>query len=49
MIEGIEKMNLGEKAILFIPSSLGYGMQGQGIIPPNTDLIFEVEILEKKN
>lgn len=47
MIEGIEKMNIGEKAILFIPSALGYGIQGQGIIPPNTNLIFEIELLEK--
>jgi cyclophilin family peptidyl-prolyl cis-trans isomerase len=48
-LEGIEKMNIGEKTILFIPAALGYGMQGQGMIPPNTNLIFEVEILEKKN
>lgn len=47
-LEGLEKMNLGDKAILFIPSSLGYGEAGAGgVIPPNTNLIFELELLEK--
>jgi cyclophilin family peptidyl-prolyl cis-trans isomerase len=48
-LEGIEKMNIGEKAIVFIPSALGYGSQGaNGVIPPNANLIFEIELLEKK-
>lgn len=46
-IEGIEKMKIGEKAILFIPSVLGYGSQGYGMIPPDTNLVFEIELLEK--
>jgi peptidyl-prolyl cis-trans isomerase A (cyclophilin A) len=47
-IEGLEKMAVGDKAVLFIPSSLGYGAQGAGgVIPPNTDLIFELEMLDK--
>ncbi|MCL9807621.1 peptidylprolyl isomerase [Flavobacterium amniphilum] len=46
-LEGLEKMNLGDKALLFIPSNLGYGPQGAGgVIPPNTNLIFELELLE---
>lgn len=46
-LEGLEKMNLGDKAILFIPSHLGYGEAGAGgVIPPNTNLIFELELLE---
>ena len=46
-IEGIEKMSFGDKAILFIPSNLGYGAQGAGgIIPPNANIIFEIELLE---
>jgi len=46
-IEGLDKMNFGDKAILFIPSNLGYGAQGAGgVIPPNANLIFEVELLE---
>jgi peptidylprolyl isomerase len=45
-VEGISKMKLGEKAIFFIPSSLGYGEQGagNGVIPSNANLIFEIEL-----
>jgi peptidylprolyl isomerase len=46
--EGLSKMNIGDKAILFIPSKLGYGENGAGnVIPPNANIIFEVEMLEK--
>lgn len=46
-IEGLEKLSFGDKAILFIPSNLAYGAQGAGgVIPPNADIIFEVELLE---
>ncbi len=48
-IEGLEKMKVGDKAILFIPAKLGYGEQGAGnLIPPNTNIIFEIEMLEKQ-
>ncbi len=43
--EGIQLMTKGEKATLLIPSSLGYGPQGTGSIPPNSVLIFDVELL----
>jgi len=47
-IEGIKQMKYGEKAILFIPSQIGFGEQGAGnAIPPNANLIFEVEIKDK--
>lgn len=47
-VEGIEKLKPGEKATLFIPSNLAYGEQGAGgVIPPNANIIFEVELLEK--
>lgn len=40
-------MSLGEKAILRITSDYGYGARGAaGVIPPNADLVFEVELLE---
>lgn len=43
--EGLKNMKLGEKAIFFIPSYLGYGPQGAAdVIPPNANIIFEVEI-----
>lgn len=46
-IEGIEKLSFGDKAVIFIPSNLGYGAQGAGtVIPPNANIIFEIELLE---
>jgi len=43
--EGVQKMKVGDKAVLFIPSHLGYGPNGRGMIPPNADLIFELELV----
>ena len=46
-LEGIGKMTYGEKAMFFIPANLGYGAQGAGgVIPPNSNIIFEVEMFE---
>lgn len=43
--EGMKLLNRGGKALLFIPSKLGYGEQGAGgDIPPNTDLVFYIEM-----
>lgn len=43
--EGMMVLNRGSKAILFIPSKLGYGAQGAGEqIPPNADLVFYIEM-----
>jgi len=48
-IEGIANMTIGEKVILFIPSNLAYGDRGAGgVIQPNTNLIFELEMFEKQ-
>lgn len=47
-IEGLSKLKIGEKAVFYIPFSLGYGEQGAGgVIPPNANLIFEVEVKNK--
>ena len=35
----------GQSVKLEIPSSLGYGSEGKGVIPPDADLIFEINIL----
>ncbi|GGD02962.1 peptidylprolyl isomerase [Hyunsoonleella pacifica] len=43
--EGLQQLNVGDKATLFIPYHLAYGEAGIRGIPPKTNLIFEVEIL----
>jgi cyclophilin family peptidyl-prolyl cis-trans isomerase len=47
-IEGIEQLSFGDKAVIFIPSHLAYGAAGAGgVIPPNANIIFEIQLLEK--
>lgn len=43
-IEGIDQMSIGDKIVLFIPSHLAYGEKGNRGIPPNSNLIFELEM-----
>ncbi len=42
--EGIRLLKEGDKATLFLPYTLAYGAQGTRGIPPQSDLIFEVEV-----
>lgn len=42
--EGIALLKEGSKGVLFIPSELGYGASGSGKIPPNSELLFYVEL-----
>ena len=46
--EALMKMNVGSKWQLVIPADLAYGEQGRPGIPPNSVLIFEVELLSIK-
>ena len=43
---GVASMKKGEKATFFIKSDYAYGSEGAGAdIPPNTDLLFDVELI----
>ncbi|KAJ1462819.1 hypothetical protein M885DRAFT_504205 [Pelagophyceae sp. CCMP2097] len=45
--EGVIQMSVGEKATLEITSDFGYGARGAGgVIPPNADLKFDVELIK---
>ena len=44
--EGIGLLNQGSKATFFVPSDLAYGEAGRGSIPPNSPLVFYVELKE---
>ena len=47
--EGIVGMKEGGKRTLVIPSHLAYGRRGRGgVIPPNAELTFDIELLEVK-
>lgn len=47
--EGVETMKVGGKRTLIVPPQLGYGAAGAGgSIPPNSTLLFDVELLDVK-
>ena len=46
--EALQLMKEGSKWQLFIPPELGYGERGAGSVPPNSTLIFEVELISVK-
>lgn len=43
--EGVQLMNPGTKATLYLPSGIAYGPNGRGPIPANGILVFDVELL----
>lgn len=46
---GIPHVKAGGRILLIIPSGLAYGNSGQGSIPPNTVLVFTVDLLSINN
>ncbi|MGE8409712.1 MAG: FKBP-type peptidyl-prolyl cis-trans isomerase [Pseudomonas sp.] len=44
--QGLMGMKVGGKRTLVVPAHLGYGERTMGSIPPNSDLHFEIELLE---
>lgn len=45
LTEALQMMNEGSKWQVFVPAALAYGEQGTGMIPPNSALVIEVELL----
>ena len=43
--EGLIGMKVGGKRKLTIPPNMGYGGQDMGVIPPNSTLVFEIDLL----
>ncbi|PYC24770.1 peptidylprolyl isomerase [Aquipseudomonas alcaligenes] len=43
---GLMGMRVGGKRKLWVPAQLGYGERQVGSIPPNSNLVFEIELLE---
>ena len=46
--EGIALLNKGTKARLIVPPALGYGNRPSRVIPPNSTLIFDIEVVDIK-
>jgi FKBP-type peptidyl-prolyl cis-trans isomerase len=47
--EAVLNMAYGQKVVAFIPAALAYGEVGGGdVIPPNTNLVFELTMINKK-
>lgn len=43
--EGVQLLNPGTRATIILPSGIAYGARGVGPIPPNSVLLFDVELL----
>lgn len=44
--KGIQRLPVGSRATLLIPAAMAYGESGLGQIPPETPLLFEIELLD---
>jgi FKBP-type peptidyl-prolyl cis-trans isomerase len=43
--EGLVGMRVGELRRLVVPPELGYGSRGSGAVPPDTPIVFQVELM----
>jgi FKBP-type peptidyl-prolyl cis-trans isomerase FkpA len=43
--QGVTGMKVGGRRVVVIPSSLAYGAQGSGSIPPNTPIQFQIDLV----
>lgn len=43
---GVQGMKVGGKRTIIVPAEMGYGANGIGPIPPNANLIFDIELLD---
>ncbi len=43
--EGVRLLKVGDKATLFLPYNLAYGVEGNRMIPARSNLIFEIEVV----
>lgn len=48
MIEGLQLMKAGSRYVFYIPPKLGYGGKQKGIIPANSYMVYEIELLDVK-
>ncbi|MCX5615148.1 FKBP-type peptidyl-prolyl cis-trans isomerase [Bombella sp. ESL0378] len=44
-MEGLPLMRVGDVWELYVPPKLGYGKRSMGVIPPNSPLIFKIQLL----
>lgn len=45
-VEALQLMRPGDEWILYVPPALGYGEEGAGSIPPNSVLIFRIQLID---
>jgi FKBP-type peptidyl-prolyl cis-trans isomerase len=45
-VEALQLMRPGDEWLLYLPPALGYGDKGAGPIPPNSVLVFKLELLD---
>ncbi|MEK7599722.1 MAG: FKBP-type peptidyl-prolyl cis-trans isomerase [Patescibacteria group bacterium] len=46
--QGLNGMKVGGVRLIIVPPSVGYGAAGQGSIPPNSVLVFQVQLVDVK-